>query len=146
MAWPFKKMRFSEKNLGKMALTPHRLSQRHKNFREGNYMFCLLAYQILAKSVKQKRRYGVSKSRPVFQKRAMFHFLGKKQNFLSQMPKIFHIDAKCPYAPGKNNGIKVCALFLPKRLKKTKKSCKFHFFSKIFGIFQKIPKMLMRMV
>jgi len=52
MAWPFKKMRFSEKNLGKMALTPHRLSQCHKNFREGNYMFCLLAYQILAKSVK----------------------------------------------------------------------------------------------
>ena len=46
-----KKMRFSGKNLGKIALTPNRSSKSHKNFRERNYRFALAAYQILAKSV-----------------------------------------------------------------------------------------------
>jgi len=57
------------------------------------------------------------------------------------MPKIFHIDAKCPYALGKKNGIKVCALFWPKRLKKNQKNvANFISFLKSLVFFKKYQK------
>ena len=113
-------MHFFSKKIFKIAPTPNRLTDHHKNLVEAKYRFFLLPYQILSKSVHKKRSYGCLKSGYVFQKNAIFGFWPKKlkKSFLD--PQILHGYYFDHLAPTEKNGSKKYSVLLPLWLKNQK--------------------------